>query len=163
AQFEQDDVFGTILVEPLHGAASRVPPDATAFAGREASYNVTFIGAWQDPGADAGNIARARGYSSALAPWAIGGGYINYASEAAGGEVRVLGRRIDRTQSPEGEGPHDGLQSLAVRRQLVDPGSRRRIEPTLAQQPARLQVLEPSREDVGADPRQAGREVGVAL
>src|SRR5204862_8040454 len=81
------------------------------------------------------------------------------AVEPAGGEVRVLGRRIDRTQSPEGEGAHDGLQSLAVRRQLVDPGSRRRIEPTLAQQPARLQVLEPSREDGGADPRQAGREV----
>jgi FAD/FMN-containing dehydrogenase len=29
-------------------------------------------------------IAAARAYSAALAPWALGGGYLNYASEPAG-------------------------------------------------------------------------------
>src|SRR5438067_4431583 len=37
------DVNGTILLEPMHGAAARVAADATAFAGREAKYNATFI------------------------------------------------------------------------------------------------------------------------
>jgi FAD/FMN-containing dehydrogenase len=80
----QEDASGTILLEPLHGAAARVPPDATAFAGREASYNATFIGFWQDPGEDERRIATVRAYSAALAPWALGGGYLNYASEPAG-------------------------------------------------------------------------------
>jgi hypothetical protein len=80
----QPDVQGTILFEPLYGAAKRVPPEATAFAGREASYNATFINSWTAAAEDERNIEIARGYSSALAPWAIGGGYINYASEAAG-------------------------------------------------------------------------------
>jgi FAD/FMN-containing dehydrogenase len=78
------DVYGTILLEPMHGAATRVPRNATAFAGRGASYNATFIGFWQDPAEDERRVATARAYSAALAPWALGGGYLNYASEPAG-------------------------------------------------------------------------------
>ena len=96
-----------------------MPPDATAFAGREASYNVTFIGAWQDPGADAGNIARARGYSSALAPWAIGGGYINYASEAAG----------DGMETEYGAKRHERLRRIKRR---YDAGNRFRFNHNIA-------------------------------
>ena len=84
ARFESEDVHGTVLFEPLYGAAARVPPDATAFAGREASYNATFINSWVDPSEDERKIDIARSYSSGLAPWAIGGGYMNYASESAG-------------------------------------------------------------------------------
>jgi len=84
ARFQPEDVRGTILLEPLYGAAKRVAPEATAFAGREASYNATFINTWIGPTEDEGNIELARSYSSALAPWAIGGGYINYASESVG-------------------------------------------------------------------------------
>ncbi len=78
------DVRGTILLEPLHGAAARVAPEATAFAGREATYNATFIGFWQDPAEDQRRVATSRAYASALAPWTLGGGYLNYASEPAG-------------------------------------------------------------------------------
>jgi FAD/FMN-containing dehydrogenase len=78
------DVYGTILLEPMHGAAARVPSEATAFAGREARYNATFIGFWQKPHEDAQRIATARAYSTALTPWTLGGGYLNYASEPAG-------------------------------------------------------------------------------
>ena len=85
AQLQQrNDVTGTILLEPLHGAAARVAPQATAFSGREAAFNATFIGFWQDPDADGRQIATARSFSAALAPWALGGGYLNYASETAG-------------------------------------------------------------------------------
>jgi FAD/FMN-containing dehydrogenase len=73
-----------VLLEPLHGAASRVAPEATAFAGREARYNATYSSIWSDPGEDERHIGWARAYTAALAPWTIGGSYLNYASEAAG-------------------------------------------------------------------------------
>jgi len=75
---------GTILLERLSGVAARVPSDATAFAGREASYNATCIAFWEDPARDEHQIAMARAYSAGLAPWTLGGGYLNYASESAG-------------------------------------------------------------------------------
>src|SRR5919197_5563944 len=78
------DVTGSIMFEPIFGAAARVPPEATAFAGREAKFNATFISVWTDAADDERNIAAARDYSAALTPWATGGGYINYASEAVG-------------------------------------------------------------------------------
>jgi FAD/FMN-containing dehydrogenase len=84
AQFLQPGVSGGVLLEPLHGAAARVEPEATAFAGREASYNATFTSAWADPLEDERQIGLARAFSGGLAPWTIGGGYLNYASEAAG-------------------------------------------------------------------------------
>jgi len=84
SHLQPPDVFGTILLEPMHGAAARVSLDATAFAGREASYNATFIGFWQNSDEDVRRIATSRAYSAALAPWTLGGGYLNYASESAG-------------------------------------------------------------------------------
>ena len=101
SHLQLDEVHGTILLEPLHGAAARVPPDATAFAGREALYNATFIGFWQDPDEDQHNIATARAYSTALAPWALGGGYLNYASEPAGTtlETEFGAERFQRLRS----------------------------------------------------------------
>ncbi|MDX6480511.1 MAG: hypothetical protein QOG85_1021 [Gaiellaceae bacterium] len=76
--------FGTILLEPMHGAATRISPDATAFAGREARFNATFIGFWMDPADDERQIATAREFSAGLQPWTLGGGYLNYASELSG-------------------------------------------------------------------------------
>jgi FAD/FMN-containing dehydrogenase len=84
AELRPADVVATILFEPLYGAAARVPPEATAFGGREAAYNATFISAWVDPAEDERKIAVTRNYSAGLAPWALGGGYVNYASETAG-------------------------------------------------------------------------------
>jgi FAD/FMN-containing dehydrogenase len=79
--FADPDMRGGVLLECLHGAAKRVPADATSFAGRAASYNATFIATWTDPGQDERWIEAARTYSSALAPWSLGEGYVNYASE----------------------------------------------------------------------------------
>jgi len=83
------EVFGTVLLERLHGAARRVPPDATAFAGREAGYNATFVSAWVDPAEDERAIELARAYSAELGPWALGGGYLNYVSELVGDSVET--------------------------------------------------------------------------
>jgi FAD/FMN-containing dehydrogenase len=101
AQFEDSTVTGNVLLEPLHGAATRVAPEATAFAGREARYNATYSSVWSDPREDRLQIEQARAYSAALAPWTIGGGYLNYASEAAGDslDTEFGGERFERLRA----------------------------------------------------------------
>lgn len=105
ATFEDPETMGGVLLECLHGAARRVPPDATAFAGREASHNATFIATWTDPTEDEDRIAAARAYSAALAPWSIGEGYVNYASEMPTDtpetERMQRLRRVKRDYDPE--------------------------------------------------------------
>ena len=103
--FDDGETTGGVLVECLHGVARRVPPEATAFAGREASHDATFISTWTDPAEDERRIAAARAYSAALAPWSIGEGYVNYASEMPA-DAPVTGRmqrlrRIKREYDPE--------------------------------------------------------------
>jgi FAD/FMN-containing dehydrogenase len=83
------ETFGGVLFEPLHGAPTRVPSDATAFAGREARWNATFINVWTAPEEDERQIETARDYSRFLEPWKIGGGYLNYATEAAGDDLET--------------------------------------------------------------------------
>jgi FAD/FMN-containing dehydrogenase len=102
AQFLDSAVSGNVLFEPIHGGAARVPPDATAFAGREAKYNATFSSAWTDLAEDEMQIEWARAYSAALAPWKIGGGYLNYASELAaddGLETEFGAERLQRLRA----------------------------------------------------------------
>ncbi len=70
---------------PRHGVL-----EATAFAGREASYNATFAAAWQEVNEDERRVASAREFSMTLAPWTLGGGYLNYASEAVGETLEIL-------------------------------------------------------------------------
>ena len=107
--FADPSATGGVLFEPMHGAAARVSPEATSFAGREARYNATFTGGWVDPDDDEREVAQARRYSAALAPWATGGGYINYVSESVGdgleseyGTQRLARlREVKRTYDPE--------------------------------------------------------------
>jgi FAD/FMN-containing dehydrogenase len=105
ATFDDPETRGGVLLEGLHGAAKRVPVEATAFAGRGASHNATFISTWTDPAEDERRIAAARTYSAALAPWSIGEGYVNYASEMPGDapdtERTQRLRRIKREYDPE--------------------------------------------------------------
>jgi len=88
-QFLDEELVGGVLIEPLHGAAARVASDATAFAGREARWNATFINIWDNAGDDERQIENARRYSRSLAPWEIGGGYLNYAFEASGDDLEA--------------------------------------------------------------------------
>jgi FAD/FMN-containing dehydrogenase len=85
--FLEGGVSGGVLFEPLHGAAARVSSDATAFSGREARWNGTFINIWFDPAEDDRQVEVPRTFSRGLAPWALAGGYLNYASEASAGGV----------------------------------------------------------------------------
>jgi len=100
-QFLDEELVGGVLIEPLHGAAARVSPDATAFAGREALWNATFINIWENAGDDERQIENARRYSRSLAPWEIGGGYLNYAFEASGDDLEAEfgAARFERLQA----------------------------------------------------------------
>jgi FAD/FMN-containing dehydrogenase len=81
--FMERGVMGGLLFESLHGAPARVRPEATAFSGREARWDATFINVWLDPAEDEQQVDAARTFSRGLAPWALGGSYLNYASEAS--------------------------------------------------------------------------------
>jgi FAD/FMN-containing dehydrogenase len=104
-QFVERKTPGNVLFEPLHGAPTRVPSDATAFAGREARWNATFLGVWTEPDEDGRQIETARAYSSALEPWKIGGGYLNYATEASadGLETEFGAERFERLRAVKRE------------------------------------------------------------
>jgi FAD/FMN-containing dehydrogenase len=101
SQFIELGTAGGVLFEPLHGAPTRVASDATAFAGREAHWNATFINVWTDPEQDEVQIETARAYSSALEPWKVGGGYLNYATEASadGLETEFGSERFERLRA----------------------------------------------------------------
>jgi FAD/FMN-containing dehydrogenase len=100
-QFLESELAGGVLFEPLHGAPTRVPSDATAFAGREARWNATFLSVWTEPDEDERRIETARAYSTSLNPWKIGGGYLNYATEAsaAGLETEFGTQRFERLRA----------------------------------------------------------------
>ena len=70
---------GAVLIEAIHGAAKRVPADATAVGFRDAAFNVSALGIWQEPSFDDQGIAWARDTAAAIAPYSLsGGGYLNY-------------------------------------------------------------------------------------
>jgi FAD/FMN-containing dehydrogenase len=100
---------GAVLLEPLHGAASRVSPDETAFSGRDARYNATFLGSWRSAEHDQPNIERARAYSAALAPWALSAGYVNYSVDLPAGEVAFGERRYERLRAVKREYDPDNV------------------------------------------------------
>jgi len=73
-------VNSTMHQYPINGACHDVSPDATAFGHREATYAAVIAGMWPDPADNAANTQWVKDYYAALAPHALGGGYINFAS-----------------------------------------------------------------------------------
>ena len=75
-----------ILIQHVHGAASRVHPTATAFALREESYVISLLAAWEGSEAQR-HIGWARACWEALSPFASRGVYVNFLGNE--GEERV--------------------------------------------------------------------------
>jgi FAD/FMN-containing dehydrogenase len=70
---------GVILLEAMHGAARREPDGGAAFGQREATWNGSAIGTWEDGTDDAAQIAWARAAADRLAVNSLSGaGYANY-------------------------------------------------------------------------------------
>ncbi|MFN8590482.1 MAG: FAD-binding oxidoreductase [Thermomicrobiales bacterium] len=74
-----------VLLEQLGGAVARVGEDATAFAHRDAAFNLAIIARWLDPAEAEANIAWARGLWQATQRFARGA-YVNYLGVGDGPE-----------------------------------------------------------------------------
>lgn len=70
-----------IFLGMISGAANTVPPEATAYASREAKFIVNVHGRWDDPSEDQKCIQWSREFFRASAPYASGGAYVNFMTE----------------------------------------------------------------------------------
>jgi FAD/FMN-containing dehydrogenase len=95
---------GGVLIESIHGAPKDADPALGVVAFRNAAFNVSALGIWQDPALDAEHIGWTRGTASALEPWsATGGGYVNYMQ---------ADEPIERVRAAFGEEAFARLQAL---------------------------------------------------
>jgi FAD/FMN-containing dehydrogenase len=70
--------MGQLLLEHFHGAATRVPVNATAFPHRAVGYNAVIISEWLDKAMSARCVSWAKETFAALAPFSAEGRYVNY-------------------------------------------------------------------------------------
>ena len=83
-------MLSTIDIWPLGGAIRREPEGGSAYAGRQAGFLVNPEANWDDPGADAANIAWARQVIEALRPFTVGT-YLNFPGLLEEGESQLRG------------------------------------------------------------------------
>ena len=73
-----------LLLEHIHGAATRVGVSETAFPHRREGYNFLVVSEWLDPVDNASNIAWARESYDAMRPSFTAGRYVNYLGDDDG-------------------------------------------------------------------------------
>ena len=73
-----------IVLEHIHGAATRVGVDATAFPHRREGYQLLVVSQWLEPADNARNIAWAHDSYDAMRPYFAHGRYVNYLGEDEG-------------------------------------------------------------------------------
>jgi FAD/FMN-containing dehydrogenase len=101
-----------ILIEPMHGAARRVPPDATAFSRRDPRFNVSGLAGWDNAPRDDEHIGWARGTAAVVAAHsASAGGYLNYGAPD---------EPIERVRAAYGDSTFERLRHI---KQRYDPNN----------------------------------------
>jgi FAD/FMN-containing dehydrogenase len=81
----------------VHGAASRVHPDETAFGLRDDQWDYDIISQWQDPGEADRHIRWTREFWTAVEPFATGEVYVNHLDAEEGTRIRAAyGKNYDR-------------------------------------------------------------------
>jgi FAD/FMN-containing dehydrogenase len=70
--------MGQLLLEHIHGAATRVGTEETAFPHRRTGYNLLVLSQWKDPALTDRCIAWARETYAEMEPFAGAGRYVNY-------------------------------------------------------------------------------------
>ena len=81
--------LSALLIEQFGGAVKRVPAEETAFAQRDAMFNLAVISRWTDPSTAATHIDWSRQSSEAMRPYASGGVYVNYLGAEGADRVRA--------------------------------------------------------------------------
>ena len=86
-----------VVLEHMHGAASRVPVSATAFGLRRTHYSINIMPAWTDPAMAEKCIDWAREFASAMEAFGASDAYVNYLGEEGASAVRAsYGANYDR-------------------------------------------------------------------
>ncbi|MDQ1456147.1 MAG: hypothetical protein QOH28_1767 [Actinomycetota bacterium] len=80
--------MSAIIIEHLHGQATRVAPTATAYPWRGTGYSVLVIAQWADPADTQTNVAWAQALMQQLRPHLSERRYMNYMSADDAGFVR---------------------------------------------------------------------------
>jgi hypothetical protein len=93
-----------IFIRTLGGAVARVTADDSAYPHRSASFNVSVDASWFDPELDTTTISWARTTWDALAPFATGGLYVNFAGLGDDADLRPAAfggneQRLDRIRA----------------------------------------------------------------
>jgi FAD/FMN-containing dehydrogenase len=73
----------------VHGAATRVDPNETAFGLRADQWDYDVISQWNDPGESAGHIQWTREFWTAVEPFATGEVYVNHLDAEEGTRIRA--------------------------------------------------------------------------
>jgi len=78
-----------VILEHMHGAASRVPVGQTAFGLRRVHYSINIIPAWTDPAMAEKCIDWARELASALEAFGASDAYVNYLGDEGPSAVKA--------------------------------------------------------------------------
>ena len=78
-----------VVLEHMHGAASRVPVGDTAFGLRRVHYSINIMAGWSDPALAEKCIDWARTLSSALEAFGASDAYVNYLGDEGSSAVRA--------------------------------------------------------------------------
>jgi hypothetical protein len=78
-----------VVIEHVHGAASRVPATETAFGLRRVSYSVNIMPAWSDPALAEKCISWARALSAKLEAFGASDSYVNYLADEGTAAVQA--------------------------------------------------------------------------
>ncbi|MEW6323343.1 MAG: FAD-binding oxidoreductase [Acidobacteriota bacterium] len=107
-----------MFFEYIHGAASRVAPEATAFAHRSERFNFSVFVIWRDPREAEANLAWLQKFWRDMQPHFARGVYVNYLSQEGAERVR------------EAYGPN--YERLAALKQQYDPTNFFRLNQNIA-------------------------------
>jgi FAD/FMN-containing dehydrogenase len=78
-----------VVLEHMHGVASRIPVTATAFGLRRIQYSINVMPAWTDPSMAETCIDWARRFASALEAFGASDAYVNYLDNDGASAVRA--------------------------------------------------------------------------
>lgn len=78
--------MGQLLIEHVHGAATRVGVTDTAFPHRKEGYNFLVLSQWKDAARTDANIGWARETYGRVQPFVAAGRYVNYLDDDEGGD-----------------------------------------------------------------------------
>ncbi len=78
-----------VVIEHMHGAASRMPVEQTAFGLRRVHYSINIMPAWSDPSLADKCLAWAQSFASVLSAFGASDAYVNYLGDEGPSMVKA--------------------------------------------------------------------------